>query len=147
MLEFKFKQVTLIFDFSFFAVVSLMLLFGDNKYVIMCVLACLWHESGHLIMMLLTDVRINRICLYGGGIRISPDKMFYFTTTGVQLKVLLDNNYDVAVRKNDNLLGCVSYTLAYRKKELRSDNNERSRKIKRQMKLKVVRLIEREWAE
>ena len=89
MLEVKFKQVTLIFDFSFFAVVSLMLLFGDNKYVIMCVLACLWHESGHLIMMLLTNVRINRICLYGGGIRISPDKMFYFTTTGVQLKVLL----------------------------------------------------------
>jgi len=89
MLEIKFKYFVLAFDFSFFAVVSLMLLLSNNEYVIMCVLACLWHEAGHLIAMLLTNVRINRICLYGGGIRISPDKMFYFTTTGVQLKVLL----------------------------------------------------------
>ncbi|MBP1548877.1 MAG: hypothetical protein J6A05_02635 [Oscillospiraceae bacterium] len=89
MLEFKFKQVTLIFDFSFFAVVSLMLLFSNNKYVIMCVLACLWHETGHLLAMLLNNIKINKICLYGGGIRISPDKMFDFTPAEVRFKVLL----------------------------------------------------------
>lgn len=32
-----------------------------------------------------------------------------------QLKLLLDNGYDVAISKNDNLLGCVSYSLAYKK--------------------------------
>lgn len=34
-----------------------------------------------------------------------------------QLKILLNNNYDVAIRKNDNLLGYVNYMLAYTKKE------------------------------
>ena len=35
-----------------------------------------------------------------------------------QLKVLLDNGYDVAVCKNDNLLGCVNYSLVYRKHKM-----------------------------
>ena len=32
-----------------------------------------------------------------------------------QLKLLLDNNYNVAIQKNDNLLGCISYTVVYEK--------------------------------
>lgn len=35
-----------------------------------------------------------------------------------QLKLLLENNYAVAIRKNDNLLGCVSYTIAYTKQKV-----------------------------
>lgn len=31
-----------------------------------------------------------------------------------QLKLLLDNGYTVAICKNDNLLGCVNYSLAYK---------------------------------
>lgn len=89
MLELKFKHFVLIFDFSFFAIVSLMLLFNNNEYVIMCVLACIWHEIGHLIVMTLNNVKVNKICLYGGGIRISPDKMFDFTPSSVRFKVFL----------------------------------------------------------
>ena len=89
MLELKFKHVVLIFDFSFFAVVSLMLLFSNGKYIIMCLLACLWHETGHLIAMLQTNVKVDKICIYGGGIRISPDKSFDFTPFRVRLCVLL----------------------------------------------------------
>lgn len=89
MLELKFKHFVLIFDFSFFAVVSLMLLFSNSHYIIMCLLACLWHETGHLIAMLLLNIKIDKICFYGGGIRISPDKLFDFTSFRDRLVVLL----------------------------------------------------------
>lgn len=89
MLELKLKHFVLIFDFSFFAVVSLMMLFSNNDYVVMCVLACLWHETGHLLAMMLTKVKVNKICFYGGGIKISPDKMFGFTPLSVKLEVFL----------------------------------------------------------
>ena len=36
-----------------------------------------------------------------------------------QLKLLLKNNYNVAIQKNDNLLGCVSYTIIYEKQKVR----------------------------
>ena len=35
-----------------------------------------------------------------------------------QLKLLLENNYNVAIQKNDNLLGCVSYTIVYEKNKV-----------------------------
>lgn len=35
-----------------------------------------------------------------------------------QLKLLLENNYNVAIQKNDNLLGCVSYTFVYEKQKV-----------------------------
>lgn len=35
-----------------------------------------------------------------------------------QLKLLLENGYDVAIQKNDNLLGCISYTMVYQKRKL-----------------------------
>ena len=35
-----------------------------------------------------------------------------------QLKLLLANNYQVAIQKNDNLLGCVSYTMVYEKQKV-----------------------------
>lgn len=34
-----------------------------------------------------------------------------------QLKLLLDNGYNVAICKHDNLLGCVSYELVYEKQK------------------------------
>lgn len=32
-----------------------------------------------------------------------------------QMKLLLENGYQLAIQKNDNLLGCVSYTIIYEK--------------------------------
>ena len=34
-----------------------------------------------------------------------------------QLKLLLANNYNVAICKHDNLLGCISYELVYEKQK------------------------------
>ena len=89
MLELKLKKFTLQFDFSFFAVISLMLLFHNDKYVIMCLFACIWHETGHLLAMILNKIEINKICMYGGGIKILPDKMFDFISVRVQVFVYI----------------------------------------------------------
>ncbi len=89
MLELKIKQIVITFDFSFFAIVSLMLLFRENKFVFLCMLACIWHETGHLIAMFFYNVKVKKILFYGGGIKIIPDKLFNFTRFEVCIKVLL----------------------------------------------------------
>ncbi len=89
MFEFKIRQIILAFDFSFFAIVTLMLLFCDNKYVVLCLLACIWHEIGHLIVMLLNKVKVDKVCFYGGGIKILSDKSYTFTQSVVKFKVLV----------------------------------------------------------
>ncbi len=89
MFELKCKRVVLTFDFSFFAVVSLMLLSDKNEYVILCLLVCIWHETGHLIAMLLNNVSVGKIGFYGGGIRITPVKPLDFTSSAISFCVLL----------------------------------------------------------
>ena len=89
MFELKFKRVTLTFDFSFFAVMTLMLLFGDNMYLALGFVTCIWHETGHLLMMLSNNIGVKNICFYGGGIKIIPDKQIDFTQTRTGMAVLL----------------------------------------------------------
>ena len=89
MFELKFKRITLAFDFSFFAVMSLMILFSDNNYIIMCFGACLWHETGHLIMFLINDIKIRKISFYGAGIKITPEKSLDFTPLRPRFLVLI----------------------------------------------------------
>lgn len=89
MFELRFKRVILTFDFSFFAVMSLMMLLESSKYIAIGFVACLWHELGHLLMMLLNNVKVNKICFYGGGIKISPDKLFDFTNSKQRFAVLV----------------------------------------------------------
>ncbi len=89
MFELKFKRITLAFDFSFFAVMSLMILFSDNKYIIMCFVVCLWHETGHLIMFLINDIKVRKISFYGAGIKITPEKSLDFTPFRTHLEVLI----------------------------------------------------------
>lgn len=89
MFELRFKRVTITFDFSFFAVMSLMMLFENSKYLLVCFVACLLHESGHLIVLLLNKVKLNKVCFYGAGIKIIPDKLFDFTSDETKFAVLI----------------------------------------------------------
>lgn len=89
MFELKFKRITLAFDFSFFAVMSLMMLFESSKYIAIGFAVCLWHEFGHLLTMLFNNVKIHKICFYGAGIKIIPDKSFDFTNVKVKFIVLI----------------------------------------------------------
>lgn len=89
MFELKYKRVIMTFDFSFFAVISLMLLFNNNIYIILCLIACIWHETGHLIAMLINNINVEKIKFYGGGIKIYPDKSLSFTSSKIGFAVLL----------------------------------------------------------
>ena len=70
MLVFDFSGVKLSCDLSFFAVLALFFYF-DNGSGICAFLGCIFHELGHLIVMTICGVQVNRIFLYGGGIRLT----------------------------------------------------------------------------
>ena len=87
MFELKLKQFTVMFDFSFFATVSLLILLG-SRYAVWGIAVCLWHEFGHLILMKANSVPIKKMVFYGAGIKIIPDKSIDFTSFCSQLLIL-----------------------------------------------------------
>ena len=87
MFEFRLKKLTVVFDFSFFATVSLLILLSSN-YSVLGVAACLWHEAGHLIFMHINAVPAKKIIFYGAGIKIVPDKHISFTSFRSQFMIL-----------------------------------------------------------
>ena len=74
MIRFKLNGVTVCIEFSFFAVVTLLILCSDSIYAVYSMYACLLHEAGHLIMMLITKQKVKRLVFYGAGIKIVPLK-------------------------------------------------------------------------
>lgn len=88
MFEFRFKKILAAFDFSFFASVSLLILLG-NRYAVLGLAACVWHELGHLAVMSICGIPVKRILFYGAGIKIMPDKQFYFTDFCTEFLVLI----------------------------------------------------------
>lgn len=60
-------------EFSFPAVIALILLTGGRTGELMVMLmCCALHECGHLALMFILHRRPERISFYGGGIRITP---------------------------------------------------------------------------
>ncbi len=72
MIELKLSKTVLCFDFSFFAVLALFFCF-NNEMGIIALLSCIFHEFGHLIVMSVCNVTVERMLFYGGGIRITAD--------------------------------------------------------------------------
>ena len=87
MFELKFRHFFLVFDFTFFATVALMSVIRDNRVVMLGLITCLWHEFGHLILMFLCKVNIQKVIFYGAGIKIVPDRQFAFTPFKAQFWV------------------------------------------------------------
>lgn len=89
MFELKLKRITITFEFSFFAIMTLMLLLGNDIYVKIAFIVCLWHEAGHLSVMTLKHIKVERICFYGAGVKIQPDKTFDFASADTRVMVYL----------------------------------------------------------
>ena len=70
MVGFTVGGVRVAFDFSFFAAVGIFLAFDTSGYGIFCLSACLCHESGHLLLMLLGGKKPDELIFSGGGICI-----------------------------------------------------------------------------
>ncbi len=73
MLVFQLGTSKLKIDFSFAAIVAIYTYLDKQGIGNMILSALLCHESGHLITMLLFELNIEEIVLYGAGIRISSD--------------------------------------------------------------------------
>ena len=58
-------------EFSFFAVLGFLICTDREGVSLLCMLACLLHELGHLAVMLAERRLPSSITLYGGGIHIS----------------------------------------------------------------------------
>ena len=58
------------FSPGFIIVVTLMLLFFDEKIVLLSVLSSLLHEGGHLLAIWLSGERIERVVIGAFGLRI-----------------------------------------------------------------------------
>lgn len=71
MVELKLKRTVLCLDFSFFAVIALYLLLDESGFGLAALAACAMHETAHFIAMALFGVHLERLTLYGAGIRIS----------------------------------------------------------------------------
>lgn len=88
MFEIPFRRLTIAFDFSFFASVSLLILLG-SRYAVWGLAACLLHELGHLAVMKICGIPVKRVLFYGAGIKIVPDKEFCFTDFSSEFLVLI----------------------------------------------------------
>lgn len=89
MFELRLKRLTVKFDFSFFAAVTLLMLLSGSNYAVIGLAVCLWHELGHFTVMLICGVKVNELVFYGAGIKIIPDKQIDFTGFGTAISVYL----------------------------------------------------------
>lgn len=72
MIEFKVKSVIYRLDFSFFLLWAMMYLLGRERLILPMFLACLVHEMGHIVPMVISGRKIKSIEFSGTGIKIVP---------------------------------------------------------------------------
>jgi stage IV sporulation protein FB len=70
MIEISLGKLKIAWHFSFFAAVSLAILFAREKYVLWGLYACLLHEAGHFAAMTIKKQPVKRLVFYGAGIKI-----------------------------------------------------------------------------
>ncbi len=89
MIELPFKRLKVYLHFSFFAAVSLMTLLNVSDYALWGLYACLIHETGHLISMLILKQKVDKLVFYGAGIKIVQKEHDIFTPFSIQLVILI----------------------------------------------------------
>lgn len=72
MIEFKIKNISYRLDFSFFLLWAMIYLLGRERLILPTFIACLIHEMGHIIVMILSKKKIKSIEFRGTGIKIIP---------------------------------------------------------------------------
>ena len=101
MFQIKIKNIKYGISFSFFAVIALLYLCSDamTDKVLTALMCCAFHELGHIIFMVIFSSPPEKIVIYGGGIRITP-----------QNEKMLSEKKDIIIL----LAGCgVNFLLAF----------------------------------
>lgn len=73
MLSFKLGKLRISMCFSFFAIITLLLLLDGTNYAMLGLIACIVHELGHIFVMCLCSISPKKIIFYGAGIKIVPN--------------------------------------------------------------------------
>lgn len=76
MLSIDFKNIKFGISFSFFALAAMIFMLEQvaaEKFILI-LLCCLMHETGHIIMMCICSIPPKEIVIYGGGIKICPNR-------------------------------------------------------------------------
>ena len=73
MIQFWIGRVQVRFDFSFFAVFSLLCLVDAGQYLTISLTVCMLHELGHLLAMRICRQGMRQVTFYGAGISICSD--------------------------------------------------------------------------
>lgn len=73
MIQFWIGRVQVRFDFSFFAVFSLLCLVDAGQYLTISLAVCMLHELGHLLAMRICRQGMRQVTFYGAGISICSD--------------------------------------------------------------------------
>ena len=102
-------RLTVCFRFSFFAVLTAMLLFCEGRVTALCLLSSLLHEGGHLAVMTLVRCLPQRVIFGAGGIVIERDhpggkwEEFAAALGGVAVNALLCLGALLCVRLNGSV--------------------------------------------
>ncbi len=103
MIEFNTNRIRIVLDFSFFAVLAFCFFLDNNGILLMSVAAMTIHELGHLIAMLISDIRISSLHFYGAGIKIGGD----IRTAGIRKSIRVLSAGVVA-----NMIACLVSLIA-----------------------------------
>lgn len=97
MISFRIFGIKISVDFTFFAVFFLFMAFDTSGYGILGLYACLIHEIGHLICMVIVGTKLGGIIFYASGIKItaseryklSHQKEFFVLIGGSAINIIL----------------------------------------------------------
>lgn len=74
MIEFYIGKTKFNIDFGFLAVIALLCILDNGKYILYGVWVCIIHEIGHIVPMFALGEKVKAVKLHAFGIKISPQK-------------------------------------------------------------------------
>ena len=76
MIKFRIKNTKICFDFTFFAVFFIFMMLDTSGYGMLALYACLIHEMGHLVAMLIVRCVPQSVLFYCAGIKITANDRY-----------------------------------------------------------------------
>ncbi len=105
------RKTRIKFDFTFFAVIALLIFIDTSGTAMLSLIASLLHETGHLVAILLCRAELQSIVFYGGGICIRSDlellcfsKRLFIVSAGCMINLLISIIGFVFFQRSDAFL-------------------------------------------
>lgn len=70
----RIKNTEIDFNFSFFAVTAFVIVLDKSGVAMLSLAACMLHEAGHILLLMLFSAMPQKITFYGGGIAITDSE-------------------------------------------------------------------------